>query len=118
LRRSADTYASMFARHELLLSPTLAHTTPRIGELSPTVEFDELLHRLQSYVAFTPLQNAAGSPAISVPAGLNAEGLPLAVHFSAAHGDERTLLEIAYSVEAALPFASLTSSSASRSSLS
>ena len=118
LRRVADTYASMFSRYELLLSPTLAHTTPRIGELSPTIDFDELMHRLETYVSFTPLNNVAGSPAIAVPAGVTADGLPLSVHFSAAHGDERTLLEIAYTVEAALPFASMTSSSASRSSVS
>jgi len=38
---------------------------------------------------------AAGTPAISVPAGLPSEGLPIGVRSGAAHGNERILLEIA-----------------------
>lgn len=107
LRRVAGTYASMFDHHELVLSPVLTHSTPRLGHISPTVDFDDLLHRLRSYATYTPLHNVAGAPAISVPAGLTPEGLPLGVHFAAAHGDERTLLEVAYAVEAAQPFATI-----------
>ena len=57
----------------MLLSPTLAHVTPEIGWLSPTVEFDVLRARLLDYVAFTPLCNVAGAPAISLPAGRRRE---------------------------------------------
>ena len=55
-------------------------------------------------MAFTPLNNIAGTPAISVPAGLSAEGLPIGVQLSAAHGDERTLLELAFLLESEQPF--------------
>ena len=108
LRRVPRAYASMFARHELVLSPVLAHTTPRIGHLAPTVPFDELVERLLGYVAYTPLNNIAGTPGISVPAGLTAEGLPIGVQLSAAYGDERTLLEAAYLLEAEQPFPTIT----------
>ncbi|MDT7563317.1 MAG: amidase, partial [Pseudonocardiales bacterium] len=54
-------YATMFLRHEVVLSPVLAHVTPTIGVLSPRQPFDELLDRLTRYVAFTPLNNVAGS---------------------------------------------------------
>ena len=104
LRRSTREYRKAFVRHDLLLSPVLAHTTPPIGHLSPTLEFDELFARLQSYVGFTPLNNAAGGPAISLPLGASSTGLPIGVHFSADLGDERTLLELAYELEAARPF--------------
>lgn len=104
LRRVRSTYAAIFDQYDLLLSPVLAHSTPQLGHLAPTGDFDELVDRLQAYAAFTPLNNVAGTPAISVPAGLTSDGLPLGVHFSAAHGDERTLLEVAYLVEAARPF--------------
>ena len=57
------------------------------------------------YAAFTPLNNATGSPAVSLPLGRTADGRPLGVHLSAAHGDEQTLLEISYELEAARPFA-------------
>ena len=109
LRKSAAAYAAGFERSgvELVLSPTVSHTTPRIGYLSPEVEFPEMFERLQRYVAFTPLHNASGAPAVSLPAGLTAEGLPIGVHLSARMGHERTLLELAYELEAARPFPTL-----------
>jgi amidase len=64
-----------------------------------------MLPRLVNYVSFTPLNNAAGGPAISLPLGRTAAGLPIGVHLSADHGDERTLLELAFELEAAQPFA-------------
>ena len=104
LRRSTAAYRAAFTDHDVLLSPVLAHTTPRIGHLSPTLDFDELFTRLQTYVGFTPLNNAAGGPAISLPMGSTGTGLPIGVHFSADLGDERTLLELAYELEEAQPF--------------
>ncbi|WP_025357772.1 amidase [Kutzneria albida] len=104
LSRVRRDYARMFERVDLVLSPVLAHVTPLLGHLSPTVPFEELLTRLQSYVAYTPLNNVSGGPAISVPMGATAEGLPVGVQFSAVHGAERTLLELAFELEAARPW--------------
>ena len=53
-----------FTDVDVLLSPVLTHTTPSLGHLSPTLGFDELFDRLQDYVGFTPLNNAAGGPEI------------------------------------------------------
>jgi amidase len=105
LRRSTREYRKAFDDVDLLLSPVLGHTTPRLGHLSPTLDFEELFARLETYVGFTPLNNAAGGPAISLPLGATRDGLPLVVHFSADLGDERTLLELAYELEEARPFA-------------
>jgi amidase len=107
LKRSEAVYRRSFADTgvDVVLSPTLGHTTPRIGHLSPTVEFPEMFDRLVRYAAFTPLHNAAGAPAVSLPLGSTADGLPIGVHLSALHGDERTLLEVAYELEDARPFA-------------
>jgi amidase len=55
-------------------------------------------------VSFPPRHTGAGAPAISVPAGLSPDGLPVGVHLSGAYGDERTLLELAYLLEAEQPF--------------
>ncbi|HVK22476.1 MAG TPA: amidase [Actinokineospora sp.] len=99
LRNAHKAYAAMFSRHEVVLSPVLAHVTPRLGHLSPTVPFDELLSRLTAYCAYTPLNNIAGTPALSLPMGMASEGVPIGVHLSAAHGDERTLIELAYGLE-------------------
>jgi amidase len=107
LRRSEVTYRQGFAEQgvDVVLSPTLGHTTPKLGHLSPTVEFPEMFDRLVHYATFTPLHNAAGAPAVSLPLGSTSDDLPIGVHISALHGDERTLLEIAYELEAARPFA-------------
>jgi amidase len=104
LRGIKDDYARMFARHELVLSPVLAHVTPRLGYLSPTVPYEQLIDRLERWVAFTPLNNIAGTPGISLPMAMAQEGVPVGVQLSAAYGDERTLLETAFLLEQEQPF--------------
>ncbi|WP_110206761.1 amidase [Nocardioides daejeonensis] len=94
-----------FAGYDVVLTPTLAHETPRIGHLDPTQEFEVIMDRLLDWVAFTPLQNATGDPAISLPLAATANGLPQGMMFGAARGQEATLLELAFELEEARPFA-------------
>ena len=102
LARTRQRYADMFARYDVVLSPVVANTTPRLGHLSPAQDFEQLFSRLVAHVSFTPLNNAAGGPGISLPLHQDSRGLPLAAHFSAAYGDERTLLELAFEREQAV----------------
>ena len=104
LKKSWKDYAKIFQHYDAILTPVLAHTTPKLGYLSPEQPFDQLFDRLLKYVSFTPLNNAAGSPAISLPMGASAEGLPIAVQLAANHGAERTLLELAFELEQAQPW--------------
>ncbi|MFE4459433.1 amidase [Nocardia tengchongensis] len=104
LSRLRHAYAASFRDIELVVSPVLASLTPPLGYLSPDQPFDEVFDRLLNYVTYTPLANVTGAPALSLPMGASADGLPIGMMFSAAHGDERTLLELAYSLEAARPF--------------
>lgn len=92
---------------DLILTPTLAHTTPRIGYLSGDLDFGDHFDRLPPYVGFTPLHNASGQPSISLPLGSTDDGRPIGVMFSARRGQERLLLELAFELEAAAPFARL-----------
>jgi len=48
--------------------------------------------------------NVAGWPAMNVPAGIDADGMPLGVQLVARPGGERTLLELAAQIEAARPW--------------
>ena len=98
-------YRAVFDDIDLVLSPTLAHTTPEIGYLNPGVEFEEAFDRLVRYVAFTPMNNATGGPAITLPLAQSSLDLPIGIHFSADHGRERTLLEIGFELEEAMGFA-------------
>ncbi len=54
-----------------MLTPTLAEVPPRIGHLDPTADYQQIIGRLVAWVAFTPLQNATGEPAISLPLAWN-----------------------------------------------
>ncbi|WP_338748735.1 amidase [Janibacter alittae] len=90
---------------DLLLTPVLCHTTPRIGYLAGDLDFDTHMERLTQYVGFTPLHNASGQPSISLPLGHTDDGRPVGVMFSARRGQERLLLELAFELEAAAPFA-------------
>ena len=112
LKRSWNDYAQHMTNYDAVLTPVLGQTTPPLGHLSPTVPFDLLFERLNSYVNFTPLANATGAPAISVPMALTEHNLPVSVQFMARHGDERTLLELAYLLEAEQPWPQITRFSA------
>lgn len=104
LSRLRHAYAESFGDLELVVSPVLASLTPKLGYLAPGQPFDEVFDRLLAYVTYTPLANVTGAPALSLPLGASAAGLPIGIMFSAAHGDERTLLEMAYALESARPF--------------
>jgi amidase len=105
LRASVATCEEFFTKHDVLLTPTLAQLPPRIGWLGPEVPFQDAMERLTSFVGFTPVQNASGQPAMSVPLHWSNSGLPIGSHIAARAGDERTLLELAYQLEEARPWA-------------
>jgi amidase len=94
----------MFRDYDVVLTPTLAHETPRVGHLDPTAGYEQIIDRLMDWVAFTPLQNVTGDPAISLPLAESAAGLPVGMMFSAHFGQDARLLELAYELEAAKPW--------------
>jgi amidase len=76
----------------------------RVGELDgrgATRTLNTAAGRVPYYGAF----NATGHPACSVPAGFDADGLPLAVQLAGREGDEATLLSLAAQIEATRPWA-------------
>jgi amidase len=108
LRRTRHLSAEYFQKYDVVLAPTLAAETPKIGHLDPRQDFEEVMARTLDWIAFTPMQNATGDPAISLPLTATSGGLPLGMMFGAAAGREALLLELAYELEEASPFASIT----------
>ncbi len=99
-------YTARLARtYDVVMTPTLADETPQIGYLDPMADYEQVIDRLQEWVAFTPLHNITGEPAISLPLALSANGLPVGTMFSAPIGHEAHLLELAYELEDARPWA-------------
>ncbi len=100
--------AGFFERHDLLVTATLAEPPAEIGRFAPDDE-DFLAHRLGPkgilpYSPFTPVFNASGQPAMSVPLHWNAAGLPIGVHVAGRFGADQTLLALAAELETAAPW--------------
>lgn len=108
LRRSNATIQARLDGFDVVLSPTLAHLPPDIGHLGTHLPFDELFPRVEQWVGFTPLANATGMPAISLPLGHDAaSNLPVGMMFGAPLGHDGLLVQLALQLEAARPFPSL-----------
>ena len=101
-RRSAEKF---FGQYDVHLSPTLASETPVIGHLDPTQDFQVTLDRLLEWMSITPYQNVTGQPSMSLPLATTAAGLPHGMMFTAGTGREGRLIELAYELEEAAPFA-------------
>jgi amidase len=95
-----------FADYDVWLTPTLAEPPVPLGTFDAPPD-DPLapLMRAVSWVPFTPICNATGQPAMSVPLHWNAGGLPVGSHFVGRFGDEATLLRLAAQLEEARPWA-------------
>lgn len=104
LRRFASTYAETMQKWDLLVCPTTAHPPPELGHFSHELPFETAFDRLRTYLPFTPVQNAAGAPAVSLPAGQSSLGTPIGVQIAAAQGHDQLLLEVAAEIEAAAPW--------------
>ena len=92
-------------RLDVVMSPVLAAPPPPLGFVGPEVPYDTLVQRLVEYVGSTPYHHVAGAPAMSVPLNWTDAGLPVGSMLSARRGNERTLFELAYQLEAAQPWA-------------
>jgi len=105
LRMSARTSARFFREYDLVVSPVLAKPVPELGWLDADLPYDVLIERLLQWVTFTPLQNATGDPAISLPLASSRNGMPIGVQLATGRGRESRLLEVAYELEEAVGFA-------------
>ncbi len=90
---------------DVWLTPVLKSAPPKLGEQGPNVAFDTLYDRVINYVSYTPLHNATGMPAMSVPLSWNADSLPIGSQFVANLGQEGLLYALAYELETARPWA-------------
>lgn len=97
--RIIEDYRKAFESVDVLLCPTTPSTAFSLGE--------KLSDPLEMYLAdiATVTVNLAGVPAISLPAGLDSEGLPIGVQLIGRHLSEETLYRAAYAYEQATSFA-------------
>jgi len=105
LQAASRAYDAWLTQYDVILSPVLGHPPVELGFVSGAVPFETLQARLLDYVGYTPVQNVAGAPAMSVPLHWTADGLPVGVQFAGRIGAEKMLFQLAYQLEAAQPWA-------------
>ena len=94
---------------DLLVTPTLSRIPFPIGSFTNDPSDPLKPSRLSSeWVRFTAQFNMTGQPAISLPLGRTASGLPIGVQLVAAYGREDLLIRVASQLEAAAPWKSFT----------
>lgn len=115
-----------FKQYDIYMTPTVASTPPKIGEVVTPRWQQPLLKTLLSlgaagllkktgivesvaidnlkWVPFTQLANMTGIPAMSAPLYWAQNDLPLGVQFMGPHGSETRLLRLAAQLEQAQPW--------------
>jgi len=85
-----------FDTYDLLVTPTVHEPAPLLHEMDPRrLDTFELLERMAPHMAFTEPWNATGQPAISLPVGFTAAGLPIGVQLVAGLGRDDLLIQVA-----------------------
>jgi amidase len=102
--RTTARITALWNEFDVLMTPALAKTAiPAEGGYGrPAPLAVDIAGR---FTPFTPLFNLTGQPAVSVPAGLGSDGLPLSVQLVGRVGAEDTLYSLAGQIESAAPWA-------------
>ena len=126
LQLEARRMAPFFERFDVLLTPTLGAPPALIGALQPSAAEQRLMRIVNAldagwlldalgvikplaqktfdYIPYTPIFNATGQPAMSVPLHWNDAGLPIGMQFAARLGSDAVLFRLAGQLERAQPW--------------
>ncbi len=127
LRLAGRRVGSFFEKWDVLVTPTLASPPVPIGslQLRPAEKIaaktmaalragwllraagilEATAKKTFDFMPFTPPFNVSGQPAMSVPLGVSADGLPVGVQVVGRFADEATLFRLAGQLERARPWA-------------
>lgn len=107
-REITGTIVEFLSTWDLFLTPTTGRHTSEVGSRTALwrsdISIDEWYFNIFEELPYTPLGNYCGIPGISVPVARFGSGMPLGMHFYAAHGADALLLQIAAQLEKAMPW--------------
>jgi len=95
---------AIFDTHDVLMTPVMGGTALPVRRWEGRGAIWTLLGMSRFYPYAVPW-NHLGNPAMAVPAGFAADGMPLSVQIIGRPGDESTLLSLAAQLEAERPWA-------------
>jgi len=105
LQKISRQVAHFFLDYDIFMTPTLGEPPVVLGTFdSPADDPLKGWRRSGRFAPFTPICNATGQPAMSVPLYWNDDGLPIGTHFMGRFGDEATLFRLASQLEEARPW--------------
>lgn len=98
-----EEYGELFRRLDALVLPSVPAVAPRIGQ--DTIDLGgEVLETRGVITRFSRLFNFVGAPALSVPCGFGADGLPVGLQIAGRPMDEETVIAIGAAYERATPW--------------
>ena len=86
-------FEKAFEKYDVILGPVAPTTAPEIGK-----NLEEPMHMYLSDV-YTVAANLTGLPAMSIPCGVDKNGLPIGLHLMANCFEEKKMLQVAYTYE-------------------
>jgi amidase len=105
LQRLVREVLAFFETYDVYLTPVTGTPLPKLGHIDPlNPDPTQLNQRQAEAFPFSAPFNMTGQPAMSVPLGWSAGGLPLGMQFAARYGDEATLFRLAAQLEEARPW--------------
>lgn len=104
---TARAFGAFYEEWDILLTPTTARETPRIGTteyltLSDNPSALDWFGNLWGFFAYTPLSNLCGTPGMSLPLAVHENGLPLGMQIHTRQGNDGLLVQLAAQVERAI----------------
>jgi len=88
-----DQFNSAFEKYDVIIAPTAPNVAFNIGEKS-----NNPLELYMEDLCTVPI-NVAGVPSISIPCGVNSEGMPIGMQLIGKQFDEETIIRAAYTYE-------------------
>lgn len=102
MNRVTRRFVSAFEPIDVLLLPTTGEMAPLIGGFGRCpagFDYAEWANAAYRFGAFTEIFNMTGQPAISIPAMLSTDNLPIGIQLVAQFGEDALLLSLAQSLE-------------------
>jgi amidase len=102
INRVTRAVGPFFEDYDLLLTPATAKPAQPLGtynQNAPVVSHEQWFDHKATFTPFLALFNVTGHPAVSLPAAMSRDGLPIGVQFVARFGREEDLLMIGRQLE-------------------